>query len=83
MRTGVVPSTMHHMLHAHDDDLLVAAAHADPAPRLVNPSPRSDGARRGRHTPTTPASAGGLVTGFAWPWGGEVVVGAKSGRRWS
>ena len=71
------------MLHAPDDDLSVAEAHAAPAPRLVNPSPRSDGARRSRHTPPTPVSAGGLTTGFAWPWGGEVVVGAKSGRRWT
>ena len=60
------------MLHAPDDDLSVAAAHADPIPGLVTTSPRSDGARRGRHTPIT-----------LTPWGGEVVVGAKSGRRWS
>ena len=73
MRQVVVVRRMVHMLHAPDDDLSVAEAHAAPAPRLVNPSPRSDGARRSRHTPHTTLT----------PWGGEVVVGAKSGRRWS
>ena len=68
MRPLVVQRRMFHMLHAPDDDLLVDAAHADPFLRLVNPSPRSDGARRSRHTPI-----------YLSPWGEEVVVGAKSG----
>jgi hypothetical protein len=55
------------MLHASDDDLPVAPAHTDPHLRLVTPSPRSDGARRGRLTPNPLSS-----------WGGEVVVGARS-----
>ena len=72
MRAGVIELRMLHMLHASDDDLSVASAHAAPAPRLViNPSPRTDGARRGRPTP------------FSLTFGdGEVVVGARSGRRW-
>ena len=73
MRGDVIELRMPLMLHASDDDLPVASAHAAPTPRLVtNPSPRSDGARLGRFTPTP------LLT----PWGGEVVVGARSGRRW-
>jgi hypothetical protein len=72
MRSDVIRLRMPFMLHASDDDLPVASAHAAPAPRLViNPSPRSDGARRGRPTP------------FFLTFGdGEVVVGAESGRRW-
>ena len=73
MRGDVIELRMPLMLHASDDDLPVASAHADPAPRLViNPSPRSDGARRGRPTPHS------LNLGD-----GEVVVGARSGRRWT
>jgi hypothetical protein len=73
MRARVVALRMPDMLHASDDDLSVASAHAAPTPRLViNPSPRSDGARRGRSTPFPL-----LIT-----WGGGVVVGARSGRRW-
>ena len=73
MRADVIELRMLLMLHASDDDLPVASAHAAPAPRrVINPSPRSDGARLGRLTPTP------LLTS----WGGEVVVGARSGRRW-
>jgi hypothetical protein len=73
MRAVVLERRMAHMLHASDDDLHVASAHAAPAPRpVINPAPRPDGARLGRPTPTP----------FLSLWGVEVVVAARSGRRW-
>jgi hypothetical protein len=77
MSCGVYEDKMLLMLHASDDDLPVAPAHAHPHSRAVISSPRPDGARRGPlpHTLTS--------------WGGEVVVDAmvpahsRAGRRWS
>ena len=65
------------MLHATDDDLPVASAHAHPHTRAVSfPSPRPDGARRGLHPHSLT------------PWGGAVDVDMlpvhpRAGRRWS
>jgi len=69
MCAGVLDSKMQNMLHASDDDLPVDAAHADPAPRLVNDPLTSPG----RRPPRTSYPSLSL-------WGGAVVVGAKSER---
>jgi hypothetical protein len=66
------------MLHATDDDLPVASAHAHPHSRAVSfPSLRPDGARRG-HTPHSLISRGGAVDVEAL-----APVHPRAGRRWS
>jgi hypothetical protein len=77
MSCGVYVDKMLLMLHASDDDLPVASAHAHPHFRAVTPSPRPDGARRGL-TPHSLTSRGGAVVVDA-----VAPVHPRAGRRWS
>jgi hypothetical protein len=75
MSCDVYGDKMLHMLHASDDDLPVASAHAHPHTRAVISSPRPDGARRCL-TPHSLTSRGGAVVV-------DAVAPVYSGRRWS
>ena len=75
MCSGVYGDKMLLMLHASDDDLPVASAHAHPHSRAVKSSPRPDGARRCLYPHSLTSRGGAVVV--------DAVAPVYSGRRWS
>jgi hypothetical protein len=75
MCCDVYGDKMLYMLHASDDDLPVASAHAHPHSRAVKSSPRPDGARRCLYPHSLTSRGGAVVV--------DAVAPAYAGRRWS